>query len=284
MSIEACLGLEADGATMHRVNSQFPQWAAEDQRLAVCSTFAELRVWAKTAARGELNGVMQALVQRASVDGGDDIDAQAALACLLMGGATALACSLAKATSAAGFTGLYPTALIDELVAGQLFLSIREYPWRTLPNVVGNVLARTRYGAYKELGWGSQRTEKVGAWAVTEACDPGVLGFLLGREDTRASISNDLEVDVDEAEFVLARVCANAVEQELVTAENVALVMAALKVMDAEDGHVYGRKLGGVQSLRVAEVIAPDHLSPKAVQHRLRRTIQTLTEHAAAIA
>lgn len=289
MSIETCLGLESDGATMHRIRASFPAWVTADPRLAVAETFDELRAWNATAPIDEINPVMQALAELAAVDGGDDVDAQAALACLLLGGATKLAWDLTRQHNQRPDLAWQEADQVDQFVASHLFTTIREFPWRELTNVVGNVLARTKYAVMRELDWPElvskrRRGETVpSAWLTSGRCGQS--------EFHRTTNRDQLIWRSDEgpaaAERTVRNVCRTAVETDLISREDAVLLLDALAfVGDAENTTgQFPRKAAGLGSRRVAGAIAPHHhLSAATVQRRLNRAIRTLAENRELIA
>ena len=84
------------------------------------------------------------LARLASPSGGDDVAAAGALAWLLLPGACATAHRLRSLTPR-----------IDEVVAAQLWLEVREFAWQRLGKVAANIVMNVRRGVLRELGVGS---------------------------------------------------------------------------------------------------------------------------------
>ena len=156
MSVQQQLGLEDDGLLVQQIRERWSTWSAHDERLAAVAEFDEFRDWLRTADVEERDDALYALAHMAAKDAGDDHFAGAALAWALLPGAATLAARLA---------GFAPH--IDDLVAAQLWLEVRSFPWKRRRKVAANILAATRAGVLLDLGDNGQvlRTDRV--WANT---------------------------------------------------------------------------------------------------------------------
>lgn len=93
-------------------------------------------------------------------DGGDDIAAAAALAKCLLPGACRLAGWLSSLPTKEVFRDSQPIQAgawwaverIDELVASQLWIEVRSFPWRRLTKVASNIIVSTKVGVLREVG------------------------------------------------------------------------------------------------------------------------------------
>jgi hypothetical protein len=101
------------------------------------------------------------LATLAATDGGDDIAAAAALAWALMPGA----CTLANRLQTLTWN-------IDEIVAAQLWVEVRTFPWRRLRKVAATVLKDTRTGVLRECEAKSQLRRTDPTWSRTSPVDP----------------------------------------------------------------------------------------------------------------
>src|SRR3546814_16997174 len=97
---------------------------------------------------------------RAAPDGGDDIAAAAALAKCLLPGVCRLAGWLSTLPPREVFRDSQPVAAgswsaverIDELVASQLWLEVRNFAWRRLRKVAANIPINPPVGLLHEVG------------------------------------------------------------------------------------------------------------------------------------
>ena len=104
--------------------------------------------------------VLLALAMLAAPDGGDDIAAAAALAKCLLPGACRLAGWLSTLPPREVFRDSQPVMAgawsaverVNELVASQLWIEVRTFPWRRRSKVAANILINTRVGVLREVG------------------------------------------------------------------------------------------------------------------------------------
>jgi hypothetical protein len=61
---------------------------------------------------------------------------------------------------------------IDEIVAAQLWIEIRTFPWRRLRKVAANILANTRTGVLRECGAHRQIERVDRTWSSVRLVDP----------------------------------------------------------------------------------------------------------------
>jgi hypothetical protein len=64
---------------------------------------------------------------------------------------------------------------IDEVVAAQLWIEIRTFPWQRLRKVAANILANTRTGVLRECGVHSQLERFDRTWSTARPVDPTAL-------------------------------------------------------------------------------------------------------------
>jgi hypothetical protein len=130
MSVADQLGLwDETSERLALADQRWGEWAAAYSALTHCCGVRGLRSWLPGADNAEADEALHALATLAAVDGGDDIAAAAALAWALMPGACTLANRLRTLTWH-----------IDEIVAAQLWVEVRTFPWRRLRRVAANVL------------------------------------------------------------------------------------------------------------------------------------------------
>ena len=157
MSVAEQLGLDEQTSELLALADQrWGHWASAHPALAHCRGVRELRSWLPGADQGEADAALHALATLAAADGGDDVGAAAALACALMPGACILANRLRTLA-----------AHIDQIVAAQLWLEVRTFPWRRMRKVAANVLLNTRAGVLADCGARSQLERTDQAWSRT---------------------------------------------------------------------------------------------------------------------
>lgn len=178
MSVQQQLGLEDDGLLVQQIRERWSTWSAHDERLAAVAGFDELRDWLRTADVEERDDALYALACMAAKDAGDDRFAGAALAWALLPGAATLAARLA---------GFSPR--IDDLVAAQLWLEVRSFPWKRRRKVAANILAATRAGVLLDLGDIGQVKRSDRVWVNTK---------LLGHEFIQCERWATTEADLDD--------------------------------------------------------------------------------------
>ncbi|WP_067429025.1 hypothetical protein [Nocardioides jensenii] len=160
MSVGDQLNLDDNSGLLDQARSKWGTWVDADSRLAVVAEFDDLRAWLPSADPEVADEVLLALAMLAAPDGGDDIAATAALAKCLLPGACRLAGWLSRMPPKEVFRDSQPVQAggwsaverIDELVASQLWIEARTFPWRRLRKVAANILANTRVGVLREVG------------------------------------------------------------------------------------------------------------------------------------
>jgi hypothetical protein len=175
MSVGDQLGLDENSDLLDQARQRWPEWVAADARLAVVENFDDLRAWLPTVAREEADEVLLMLAMMAAPDGGDDAAAAAALGKCLLPGACKLAGWLSRLPPKSVLRDNQPVepgswsavTRIDELVAAQLWIEVRSFPWRRLTKVAANILTNTRVGVLRECGDFFQVARADRTWAKT---------------------------------------------------------------------------------------------------------------------
>lgn len=299
MNIGELLGLDRDSELLELARQRWATWAADHPPLRVVDDFTELRGWLKGVDTQEADAVLLPLAMLASPDGGDDVAAVGALAKCLLPGACAEAGRLTDML-ARGQTGWsLPGSAggqINELVASELWLQVRTFPWRRLTKVTANILVNTRMGVLRELGDNAQvwRTDRT--WANTSllddlsagkpdgpigpATDPatgsrgptlGMHGLGDGFGDPAALL--DHQTPLDELLDLLAWAC----ENEVITTEDRSLLLCLIQEAESVPTRRTGRGRGGLigndLSIRVAPKIG---VSEATVRRRASKSIRAL--------
>ena len=124
-------------------SGRWPSWVAAEPVLASVAGLEEVvAIAADRDDPGRADVLLAALVRLGAADGGNDQDAAQAVALLLAGGAGRLAWQLRNLSED-----------IDEMVAGQVWLQIREFPWRRRRRAIArNILTDARRAVLADLG------------------------------------------------------------------------------------------------------------------------------------
>jgi hypothetical protein len=284
MSVGDKLGLEADGdrGLLAVAGMRWPDWVAADPRLGVVPEFGELRDWIASVPWDASDEVLLALAMLAAPDGGDDLAAAGALVKCLLPGACRLAASLTAMTPT-GFRGHQPATAtargdwIDELVAAQLWIEVRSFPWRRRRKVAANILADTRAGCLRELGSHSQLIRVDRAWANTTVVDDrggdglalmsqpaSVVGGAGGPGGGELSAAEELLEVLDQARA-----------KDIISEADRVLLLCL--VAEADQVSLRGRGFGGLLSDEVSELVAGQvGVSPRTVRRHAGRAVKAL--------
>jgi hypothetical protein len=126
-------------------------WVAAEPVLAGANGLDQvMAIAADKADPGRADTLLAALVRLGAVDGGDDQEAAHAAALLLDNGAGRLAGQLRNLSRD-----------IDQMVAGQVWLQIREFPWRRRRRAIAaNILMDVRRHVLRDLGVDTRRSSR----------------------------------------------------------------------------------------------------------------------------
>lgn len=300
MSVEQQLGLAEDSLLVAQIRECWPTWSASDDRLSQVPDFDQLKPWLKASSAAEKDDVLHALATLAAVDGGDDVIAGAALAWVLMPGINVLTREVATwistrtdiggvdlgRTRGIQFGDLPPAGgePIDDLVAGQLWIEVRSFPWQRLHRVAANVLFRVREGVRTQLGDSVYLLRKDRAWALTDLIDDSsIIGIdaragLGGSKNFpawgRPGLADSSTLVKDELEDVLDW----GVDEGLI--DDDARRVLATVVEEAETAPSPARARthnGGLTSREVTARVAPKlGVSPATVRRRVQASVAAL--------
>jgi hypothetical protein len=172
MSVGEQLGLDGNSDLLDQARGRWAEWVARDARLAMAPRFDDLRGYLRGASTEEADQCLLALARLAAADGGDDPAAAAALAKALLPGASVLAGRLTMRLSRR--LPPVPARRVDELVASQLWLEVRTFPWQRLTKVGGNILLNTQAAVLRDCGDRAVLERADPTWARTVCLDPAV--------------------------------------------------------------------------------------------------------------
>ena len=257
MSVATHLGLDPAGTALVELEQEWASWVAQFPRLARAGDFPSLRDWLAAAKPAEADDVLHALATLGSPSGGDNLAAASVLAWALLPGACALAHRL---------RALSPR--IDEVVAAQLWLEIRSFPWHRLHKVAGNILANTRAGVLRECGVRSQLERADRAWSNTRLVDPSA-SFWARHVDGLDTVPSAGDELLELLEFARAA--------NVITDADKKLLLLLVEAADRCGTTRTSRGSAGLMSNAAsAQVAIQAGLSPITVRRRARRIIDAL--------
>jgi len=297
MSVGDQLGLDDNSEVLDQARSKWPDWVAADSRLDVVAEFDDLRAWLPSVDRDASDEVLLALAMLAAPDGGDDIAAAAALAKCLLPGACRLAGWLSTLPPKEVFRDSQPLVggtwsaveRIDELVASQLWIEVRTFPWRRLRKVAANILMNTRVGVLREVGdfFCVSRADRT--WANTtlvESLSSGemptgrVAGALFHRPEILADKSGP-DHDEPSATEELLELLAWACERRVISDADRYLLLCLVEEADRVETRNLTRGYGGLIGNELSSRVAPRvGVSEATVRRHASRSMRALAEAA----
>jgi hypothetical protein len=293
------LGLEEGGELLAQARRRWPEWALADPRLGVVAEFDRLRGFLDSVPREEADQVLLVLAMLAAPDGGDDPAAAAALAKCLLPGAARLAGwisgRLVDTPAWRVMRDLQPVdaasagELINQVVAAELWIQVRSFPWRRLTKVAANIVTETKIGALRELGHVTDRNDRT--WAVTHPTEVlvhgggylGGAGFAFHPGDPTTTMHDLLECqdpvlltaapgERTSVGVELLEVLEWALDQEVISAEDRHLLLCLIEEADQMGGRFIGRgDCGGLLATKLSQ----------RVGDRVGRGEATVRRHAA---
>jgi hypothetical protein len=257
MSVATHLALEPASPAFIELELHWAAWVDQFPRLARAGDFHALRGWLAAAEPAEADEVLHILATLGSPSGSDDLAAASVLAWALLPGACALAYRL---------RGLSPR--IDELVAAQLWLDVRSFPWHRLRKVAANILANTRTAVLRECGARSQTKRADRVWADIHLVDPSASFW-----NRHAAGLDAVPSAADELLALLDSACA----ANIITHADRTLLLWLVEAAGRCGISRTGRGNAGLMSNTAsAQVAVQAGLSPITVRRRARRIIDAL--------
>ena len=262
MSVAKHLGLDTpvSNELIHQARQRWPGWCASDPRLAVVTGPLEVQRWTVTADRDHADDVLHGLATLAASDGGDD-PAAAMTLCWSMLPAASLAHQLRSLTHH-----------IDDVVASQLWVETRTFPWKRLRKVAANIRADTRAGVLRQCGDRARLPASDRAWGHT---------FLVEPAATLLSDPTDPAPDEDEptAAQELVEVLDWARREHIISSEDQALLMSLVQAAEHASVPRSRRGHGGLMANALSEQVAHRWgVSPITVRRRARRSLLALAD------
>jgi hypothetical protein len=264
VSVQTQLGLyDEDNGLLAHAGQNWASWIDRFPCLSGIGGVESLRAWLRAAEPAAADEVLHALVSLASPSGGDDASAAAMVAWALLPGASVLAQRLHT---------LSPR--IDEIVAAQLWIEIRTFPWQRLRKVAANILANTRTGVLRECGARRQIERVDRTWSSARLVDPTAVFW------TRVSAPDDAS---QSAAHELAEVLEWAGAVNVISDTDRLLLLSLAETADCFGPARTGRGWCGLMANKLSADVA-DRLgmSPTTVRRRARKAITALADACAA--
>jgi len=261
MSVAFQLGLQdPDTDLLADARAQWLTWCGAHPQLAVVGDLIDLPAWIAQADKERVDEVLWALARLASPADGDDVRAAGALACLLLPGARVIAHRLRA-----------HTPRIDEVVAAQLWLEVRAFPWQRRRKVAANVLMDTRRGVLRELGVGEHLRAVDRTWWHTVPVAPEA--ELWTHLDARGALEET------SAREELDELLTCAVRDAVVDEHDCALLVdLAEAAVSAHTGGARANGQGGLCSVPASRAVAALRgVSETTVRRRATRSMRALT-------
>lgn len=279
MNVGELLDLEENSALLDQARQRWDMWVETDARLSVVERFDDLRTFLATATTDEADQCLLGLAMLGAPDGGDDVAAAAALAKALLPGASLLASRLTVNLSRRHFRPQEPRR-VNELVASQLWLEVRSFPWRRLTKVGGNILMNTRAGVLHECDDFGQLERVDRTWAHTLPVDSsldmaarGVAEWVRRGGATVLFGEGDEASALEELLDVLEWGCAN----EVISDGDRSLLLCMIDEASRTEIRSTSRGKGNLCANSLAAKVAPRiGVSAATIRRRAARSIEAL--------
>jgi len=252
MSVAKCLGVDnLDAPNMQEVRAEWPRWTDAEPALDVVDDIAALPRWMKQATPGERDAVLAALgrVTRS------DRRAYVALAWLLVPGASLVAGRLRRLTD-----------VIDEVVAGQLWIQICDHDPADDTYVATTILRRVERESMAELGLGELAKRRDPTWARS---------VLIERYDETIPAE---EMDAEEPREQLINLLRGALDSGALTDQDRHLLLDLALAANIADAPLR-RGRAGLTTPSVAQLVSEDHaLAARTIRRHAADALDRLGE------
>lgn len=259
MSVATQLGLHDPAQDLlAQSRAAWPGWCRQLPHLRVVEDLVDLPAWLRTADRVDADEVLWGLAQLASPTGGDDVAAAGALAWVLLPGARVVAHRLRSLSHR-----------IDEVVAAQLWLEVRSFPWQRQRKVAANIVLNTRRGVLRDLGVGQDARYADPAWARSVPLAPDAAVWSVA-EAAR-------QPEAEPADRELAWVFGWALRQGVIDERDRDLLITLAAAADRANVRHSRRGRGGLTSHPVTNMVARQvGVSPITIRRRATASLRAL--------
>lgn len=255
MSVATHLGVsDPEEGVLALARVRWPVWQRTHPVLQVVGDLLDLPAWLRAAEREQADRVLLALAELSSPEGADDLAATGTLAWVLVPGISLLAARLATLTPR-----------IDQLLAAQLWLEARTFPWQRGHRVAANILMNARKNVMRDLGVGAAADP---TWARSIPVAP------------TAHLWRELAADdAAEARHELAELLAWAAAEKVISDRDRVLLVDVAVTADRHGTARAGRGHAGLLANTVSQEVATRAgVSAITVRRRTRRSILALRQ------
>jgi hypothetical protein len=252
MSVARCLGVDdLDAPNMQEVRAEWPRWRDAERALNVVDDIAALPRWMKQATPAERDAVLVGLRRVAEIDR----RAYVALAWLLMPGASLVAGRLRRLGD-----------VIDEVVAGQLWIQICEHDPADDKYVATKILKRVERESMAELGVGELAKRRDPTWASS---------VLIERYDETIPAE---EPDAEEPREQLIELLRRALDSGALSDQDRGLLLDLALAANLADAPLR-RGRAGLTTPSVAQLVSEDHaLAARTIRRHAANALDRLGE------
>lgn len=256
MSVADELGLWPGCELLKQADQSWDGWCEQHPALRVAGDVESLQRWLRGQDAVAADPALMALVTLGSPQGGDDLAAVAVVAWSLM----PAACTIADRLRAISVD-------INQVVAGQLWLEIRGFPWRRLRKVASNIVLNTRFGVLRDVDPLYRRK------FVELPTDPHDCFW------SQLDQGTESQATVAEADLLLDLLDGACSQQVISGQDRSLLVSLAQAACDSAQGCDRGR--GGLMANDMNTRFAAEvGMSVTMLRRRTRRTLQSLQAYA----
>ncbi|WP_460799182.1 hypothetical protein [Nocardioides pacificus] len=252
MSVAKCLGVDdLDVPNMQEVRAEWPRWQDIERALSGVDHIAVLPRWMKQAKPAERDAVLAGLYRVAM----NDRRAYVALAWLLVPGASLVAGRLRRLSE-----------VIDEVVAGQLWIQICEHDPADDRYVATTILRRVERESMAELGLGELAKRRDPTWASS---------VLIERYDETIPAE---EPDAEEPREQLIELLRRALSSGALSDQDRDLLLDLALAANLADAPLR-RGRAGLTTPSVAQLVSEDHaLAARTIRRHAADALDRLGE------
>lgn len=252
MSVAKCLGVaDLDAPNMQEMRAEWPRWQNVEVALNVVDDIGALPRWMKHATPAERDGVLAALRRVAE----SDRRAYVALTWLLVPGASLVAGRLRRLAD-----------VIDEVVAGQLWIQICDHDPADDTYVATTILRRVERESLAELGIGDLARRRDPTWAIS---------VLIERYDEAIPAE---EPDAEEPRVQLIELLRRALDSGALSDQDRDLLLDLAVAANLADAPLR-RGRAGLTTPSVAQLVSDDHaLAARTIRRRAASALDRLGE------
>lgn len=232
-------------------------WMTEHSDRLPTDHLPTLRRWLQQTDPQLVDDLLLSLARSAATDGGNDVMAAKLLAWALLPGARQLARQLRS---------LSP--VIDHLVAAQLWIEIRQYPWQRRRRVAANILRQTRVGVLTECEVPNRLQRSDPTWYMLTPNPPRLSGIPV--DEGPATAAEELQLLLEWA-----------VEEHVITPDDRVLLLRLVEAAGHETGTHRTCSMAGLLAHSISGTVADElGVSARTIRRRATRCFRALADAA----